>query len=220
MTASPPDRGPYDIRAETLAVEQHSDHLWRLTQDFHYVGKTQRFTIGAGFLTDFASVPQPLWWLVPRSGRYTKAAVVHDALVIEARRGHMSRCDADGIFRRILRELQVPFLRRWLLWGGVRLGGRFFLDAGCGVRAYAQAALVSVFTIALGLFAFVVLGLLLAVFWLLEWAMYWLWRALGVDATRPSRILIWMISRPPRDDGTCAVEIRDRDAPAGGTTPA
>jgi hypothetical protein len=30
--------------------------------------------------------------------------------------------EADGIFRRAMRELGVPFLRRWLMWGAVRIG--------------------------------------------------------------------------------------------------
>jgi hypothetical protein len=33
--------------------------------------------------------------------------------------------DADGIFRRAMAELKVPFLRRWLMWAAVRLRSLF-----------------------------------------------------------------------------------------------
>ena len=76
------------------------------------------------FRTDFASVPRVVTWLIPRYGRYTKAAILHDYLCdVEVRRETITRADADGVFRRALRELGVAFLRRWLMWAAVRLGG-------------------------------------------------------------------------------------------------
>lgn len=43
-----------------------------------------------------------------------EAAIVHDLLWREyARTGRISYHDADGMFRRAMRELDVPFLRRW-----------------------------------------------------------------------------------------------------------
>jgi len=37
------------------------------------------FRVPKGFVTDFASVPRGLWNLWPRVGKYSKAAVLHDA---------------------------------------------------------------------------------------------------------------------------------------------
>ncbi|MBA2624722.1 MAG: DUF1353 domain-containing protein [Acidimicrobiia bacterium] len=34
--------------------------------------------------------------------------------------GEMRWVDADGVFRRAMRELEVPFLRRWTMWTAVR----------------------------------------------------------------------------------------------------
>ncbi len=34
----------------------------------------------------------------------------------------MTSREADGIFRRAMRELDVPVARRWLMWTGVRWG--------------------------------------------------------------------------------------------------
>lgn len=96
------------------------------------------------FETDLASVPRLLTWLVPRYGTYTKAAVLHDYLcqnvgkdTIEvlptqtatvertAEPGERDlipvadRSDADEVFRLVMTELGVPWLRRWLMWSAV-----------------------------------------------------------------------------------------------------
>lgn len=96
---------------------------WQLVQPLSYVGRDETFAVATGFTTDFASVPQALTWLVPRYGRYTKAAILHDYLWQRCREGTFGWADADGILRRAMRELGVPFLRRWLMWGAVRLAG-------------------------------------------------------------------------------------------------
>jgi Protein of unknown function (DUF1353) len=93
------------------------------------------------FVTDLASVPQSLTWLVPRYGKYTKAAILHDYLcqtvgketiavyrtpTTAAKRDASSsdvqlirledRSDADEIFRLAMTELGVPWAQRWLMW--------------------------------------------------------------------------------------------------------
>lgn len=122
------------------------DREFRLEDDVVYTGKCGDFTVPAGFRTDFASVPRVVQWLIPSYGRYTLAAIVHDWLCVDLKRyynevshyldamshlwpnpGHpappvASSRDTDGIFRRIMRELGVPFLRRWVMWTGVRWG--------------------------------------------------------------------------------------------------
>jgi hypothetical protein len=112
-----------------LEVEEifgHADgKVWRLLRSLEYEGNEETFVVRAGFETDFASVPFFLTWLVPRYGRYTKAAVLHDHLWRLCREGRFKWADADGILRRAMRELEVPFLRRWLMWGAVRLASIF-----------------------------------------------------------------------------------------------
>ena len=99
----------------------HDGSRWCLEAPLCYRGRDEVFEVPAGFTTDFASVPQALTWLVPRYGRYTKAAILHDHLWRECTAGRFGWADADGILRRAMRELDVPFLRRWLMWGAVRL---------------------------------------------------------------------------------------------------
>ena len=83
-----------------------------------YRGK-EEFVVPTGMRTDFASVPPRVRWFLPRYGRYTKAAILHDYLWRHRgrrrdRRGQPPR--RDGLFRRVMRELDVPFLRRWIMW--------------------------------------------------------------------------------------------------------
>ncbi len=93
---------------------------WELVESFKYEGNTDVFEVPKGFTTDFASVPRVFTWLLPRYGRWTQAAVLHDFLWDLSRRGQFEKADADGIFNRALRELDVPFLRRWVMWSAVR----------------------------------------------------------------------------------------------------
>jgi len=105
---------------------------YRLTAPLVYKGRDDTFTVPTGTATDLASVPRCLTWLVPIAGVHDRAAIVHDYLCRELAEFHrdesmwmpndVTAVDTDGIFRRILRELGVPLVRRWLMWTGVRLG--------------------------------------------------------------------------------------------------
>lgn len=70
--------------------------------------------------TDLASVPAFLLWLVPRYGAHTLAALVHDQMVKDPPDG--GRIEADTRFRDALGELQVPWIRRWMMWAAVSVG--------------------------------------------------------------------------------------------------
>ncbi len=97
---------------------------FRLLADLVYQGRDERFVVPAGFVTDLASVPEALTWLTPRYGVHTRAAVLHDLLTERARSGSFSRRDADGLFRRVLGELGVGLVRRWMMWAAVRTASR------------------------------------------------------------------------------------------------
>ncbi|MGY1692823.1 DUF1353 domain-containing protein [Geodermatophilus sp. SYSU D01105] len=96
---------------------------WAVVDPLVYRGERDRFVVPAGFRTDFATVPRLVVWLVPRFGAYTLAAILHDWLCTEGiRSGVVTSREADGLFRRVMRESGVPVLRRWLMWCGVRWG--------------------------------------------------------------------------------------------------
>jgi len=105
----------------SLTVSRVDANTWSLVDDLVYQGARQRFVVPAGFRTDFATVPRVVTWLIPRFGAYTLAAILHDWLVAQGP-SVVSARDADGLFRRVMREGGVPVLRRWLMWAGVRWG--------------------------------------------------------------------------------------------------
>ncbi len=111
-----PFEGPVVVRE----VDRGDGSRWQLVEPLTYAGRDELFTVPPGFETDFASVPRAFTWLIPRYGRYTKAAILHDFLCHRAQQRELAWVDADGLFRRTMRELGVPLLRRWLMWAAVR----------------------------------------------------------------------------------------------------
>lgn len=154
-----------------VAVKQVGDNDWELLNELVYQGNHERFVVPVGMGTDFASVPRPFVWFIPRYGKYTRAAILHDYLWrFKALDGEISWADADGLFRRTLRELDVAFLRRWIMWSAVRLASMTKRQASKGRFAQIPRAL------ACALLAIVVVGppaivivASLAVFWVIEW---------------------------------------------------
>lgn len=109
-----------------LVVKEVDFRRWSIQTALIYRGKTDTWKVPRGFVTDFASVPRFAVWLVPVTGRYTKASILHDWFCcygIQA--GLITARDTDGVFRRIMREDGVPFVLRWLVWTGVRWGAIF-----------------------------------------------------------------------------------------------
>lgn len=150
-----------------LSITEAGDDNWKLTAPLRYSAAYQSFEIPATAETDFASVPIVFQWLVPRSGRYTKAAVLHDFLWRTPVDG-VSRGDADGIFRRCMRELGVPLLRRWLMWGGVRLGSLWKSRLRDKPGDLPRVALIVVFPGSFVVAAGIVVAIFLLTFFLLE----------------------------------------------------
>jgi hypothetical protein len=129
--------GPLDV--QILDVGRGGRVTAKLLSAFSYdvggKGSGETLTVPAGYLTDFASVPQPFWNIEPPLGDAGKAAVVHDALYSTAgtmliggfcgrtRKKPYARAEADGIFDEALAVLAVPAWKRALLWAAVRVGG-------------------------------------------------------------------------------------------------
>jgi len=182
-----------DVVVRELATGEGS--RWQLVEPLGYAGRDETFSVPAGFTTDFASVPQALTWLVPRYGRYTKAAILHDYLWGLCREGRFAWADADGLLRRAMRELDVPFLRRWLMWGAVRLAAIVTRQPSSlwtqGIRALAALVLVTVLGIAYVATPVVVVAAFTTVFALAE-SLVWL--VLKVAARR--RRTLKQLNRP------------------------
>lgn len=115
---------------DALRVEYIDGHKWLLLEDFAYFDADfppngAFIEMPKGFITDFASVPRILWNLLPPTGKYGKAAVVHDFLYVTGRVGEIrvTRSYADGVFRDAMEDLGVGKVRRTLMWLAVRVGG-------------------------------------------------------------------------------------------------
>lgn len=77
-------------------------------------------TVPAGFKTDLASIPPGFWNLMPKSGRYDRAAVVHDWLYVN---NHVTRAEADGALKEAMQVLGVPSWKLNVIYWGCRAGG-------------------------------------------------------------------------------------------------
>jgi hypothetical protein len=79
------------------------------------------YIVPPGFVTDFASTPRLLWWLIPPFGRHSAASALHDWLYA-ADRG-VTRRRADGLFREAMVALEVAAWKRNLMYVFVRIAG-------------------------------------------------------------------------------------------------
>ena len=99
-------------------------HQFRLIAPLEYhVGaypSTEVITVPVGFVTDFASIPQALWSILPPYGAYAKAAIVHDYLYTYGTKG---RKYADDVFDEGMKVLGVPDFTRKSMYRAVRLFG-------------------------------------------------------------------------------------------------
>lgn len=104
----------------------------RLLEDYPVETSIGIVIIPAGFETDFASVPQLFWSIVPPMGKYFIAAVLHDYFYREPG----SRTDvaviydrvitrefADYIFLEEMVDLGVSWWKRKIMYKAVRMFG-------------------------------------------------------------------------------------------------
>ena len=114
-----------------LRLEFEGDGRFALTEPFDFASDTLEVIVRVppGFVTDFASVPRALWNVLPPTGRYGKAAVVHDYLYQTrnwpntANRVAVTRAEADTVLREGMNVLGVRWSQRWTIYSGVRVGG-------------------------------------------------------------------------------------------------
>lgn len=121
-----------------LQLEFLGGGKWKLLKAFEYslreIDSGEWVTVPEGFVTDFASIPRGLWNLLPPTGNYGKAAVIHDYLYQERiiwlqispryeSYRTCNRAEADSVLLEAMKVLQVGRLTRWAVYAGVRTGG-------------------------------------------------------------------------------------------------
>jgi hypothetical protein len=122
-----------------LQVEYLDGHGWKIHESFEYVlgdvNGAERVIVPIGFVTDFASVPRLFWNVLPPTGKYGKAAVIHDYLYqyrFIVKIGPLpdpaavrlcERGEADRLLKEGMEVLGVGKVTRWVVYAGVRVGG-------------------------------------------------------------------------------------------------
>ncbi len=94
---------------------------WLLLDDAVYQTRAgERITLPRGFVSNLASVPQPLQWIVPVNGRHRAGAILHDlGFVLQDR----PRDQVDLLFLQAMEDLGVRATQRWAMYAAVRVGG-------------------------------------------------------------------------------------------------
>lgn len=104
----------------------HDDDYWYLLDPIGWkpnADTPKRYkavNVPKGFVTDLTSAPRAFWSLVPRTGVYLHAAIVHDFLYWEQA---ISREDADEIFNFAMTDLKVGDMIRSTIYSAVKLAG-------------------------------------------------------------------------------------------------
>jgi hypothetical protein len=167
-----------------VIVRQLDAKRWELREPVVYRGAREDFTVPAGFGTDFASIPRLVVWLIPRYGLYTRSAILHDFLW---RTAAVSRADADGLFRRSMRELGVSMPRRWMMWAAVRLASGM---RGATAKEWLAFLLVAPLSLAFVAVPAVVVQAYLVLFWIVELAFWAAQRLAGKEKPPAPRLQV------------------------------
>ena len=100
----------------SLKVEKIGENRWALLEPLVYDGSKQ-YVVPAGFETDFASVPQAVWWFCPpAAGNHAKPAVLHDYLCETAN----NQPAADKVFLEAMKSNGVGWIKRITMFNAVR----------------------------------------------------------------------------------------------------
>jgi Protein of unknown function (DUF1353) len=105
------------------------------------IGDTNHIIIvPAGFVTDFASTPRAIWSVLPPTGRYQMAAIVHDFLYWEQQ---CTREQADSLLRVAMAESLVGPFKRDIIWRAVRDFGDGAWKANARAKADGQPRIIA-----------------------------------------------------------------------------
>lgn len=112
---------------KALVVTPLADgRTWVLLEPFSYdvgrEGSGDTVQVPVKFMTDFASVPRPLWVVFPQWGKYGNAAVIHDWGYWSKER---TKAETDRIFLEGMTVLGVGAITRTVMYLAVHLFGGF-----------------------------------------------------------------------------------------------
>lgn len=115
---------------------------WVVFRDIvYYVGQSgTAITIPRGFVTDFASIPEPLWSLgLSPNGLYSKAAIVHDYLYWSQ---GCTKAQADNLLVIAMKESRVGPKTTAAIFAGVFADGESSWKENGRARASGQVRII------------------------------------------------------------------------------
>ena len=109
---------------EPLNIDLLDENKWQLQKSFEYhVGcypSKEIIIVPRGFITDFASIPRIFWNILPPTGKYGKAAIIHDWCYSSA---IYTRKKSDKIFLEGMKVLNVKKWKYTIMYYTVRYFG-------------------------------------------------------------------------------------------------
>lgn len=114
-----------DIPGRAFLVDFAFGKYWMLWQPLTYTIKDSNIsiTVPTGFVTDLVSTPRAVWTLIPPTGRYQRAAIIHDWLYWMQ---PCTRAQSDQILVLAMEELGVERITRIAIYEALE---RFGEDA-------------------------------------------------------------------------------------------
>jgi hypothetical protein len=135
-----------EVAGGVLSVTRFADAFWYLTRGINWSpGQGQKLpsvSVPAGFVTDFASIPRPLWTALPRDGDYVWAAVVHDYLYWYQT---TTKDTADDVLNAAMIDFKIPDLERLAIYQGVHLGGTSSWNENTRLRKNGEKRILKLF---------------------------------------------------------------------------
>lgn len=118
---------PFFSTLKFVAIKRSYDGeiLVQLTDTLAVMTRFGCLSIPSGFISDGASIPEWARKFVgdPYNLEYLAAAIVHDALYRKGLFDHLTRAQADLIFRDLLWDTKVPVWKTRVFYSAVRCGG-------------------------------------------------------------------------------------------------
>lgn len=100
-----------------------SSRIFRTLVVFRYLSAIYGLIeVPKGTLTDGASIPRIFWNILSPFGEYFAAALIHDYLYSPAN-NRFTRAEADLILLEAMKALNVPAVKRVIIYRAVRLFG-------------------------------------------------------------------------------------------------
>lgn len=123
------------LQYDQASSRAYNKSLWKLVPGFrYYVGSEDSgiyVDVPTGFLTDGATIPRFLWWLLPPIDEYSQATTLHDLLcslyeitVVKngiATQVKVNRKEVDRILDEAMGVLEVTLWKHKLIMAGVNL---------------------------------------------------------------------------------------------------